>query len=351
MGRVYTHLSAEERERIAIGLAQGCSLRQMGRMLQRSNTTISREIERNRAQPYCGVVAHQTACQRRKLARRAHRLVQHGPGNALWCNVMRQLRRGLSPEQAACRLKTRHPTRPEFWVSQQTIYRAIDVLPRGELKRELLDCLRRKGRSCKPPHPSAERRRRWIEQRIAQRPPEALDRLTAGHWEGDLIIGQARSSQAVGVLYERSSRHIRLLKLERHDAWSTYRGFRQALRAVPPPFCRTLTYDQGSEMAEHRRLTAATGIQVFFCDPHSPWQRPGCENVNGLIREFLPKGQPLDDVGHAHLNRIAYMLNTRPRKVLNWRTPNEVWKAMVKGATFEQAINQPIMDDGGALDI
>lgn len=229
-------------------------------------------------------------------------------------------------------------------MSHQTIYRAIHILPRGELKRGLVACLRRAGRAYKKSGASTSSRRPWIERLITERPIEAEDRLTVGHWEGDLVIGQATSPQAIGVLYERTSRHIRLLKLERHDAWSTYRGFWRALRTVPAPFCKTLTYDQGSEMAEHRRLTVATGIQIFFCDPHSPWQRPGCENVNGLIREYVPKGYSLDDVSQATLNRIAYLLNTRPRKTLNWRTPNEVWKAMVRGATFDQAIHQPIHD-------
>ena len=342
MKKSYEHLSSQERERIAIGVVLGQSARAIARALCRSNSTISREIQRNAADQYCGVIAHASAQRRLRKARRPRRLPDRGLNNGLWCNVVRQLRRGLSPQQAACRLKARHPNQPEFWVSHQTIYRSIYILPRGELKRELMDCLRREGRPYKKPGDSSESRRRWIEHLITERPVEAEDRLTAGHWEGDLVIGQSKSSQAIGVLYERTSRHIRLLKLERHDAWSTYRGFKRALSRVPATFCRTLTYDQGSEMAEHRRLTAATGIQVFFCHPHSPWQRPGCENVNGLIREYLPKGYPLDNVGQAALEKIAYQLNTRPRKTLNWRTPNEVWKAMVNGQTFEQAIHQPI---------
>ena len=342
MVKGYVHLNAEERERIAVGLAQGWSVRAIARTLQRSVSTISREIRRNGEGQYCGVTAQQRALSRSRVARRPARLPKTGLGNRLWCTVVRQLRRGLSPEQAARRLRERHPEQAEYWVSHQTIYRAIYVLPRGQLKRDLVDCLRREGRPYKKPGESSASRRRWIEHLITERPSEADDRLTAGHWEGDLVIGQSKSPQAIGVLYERTSRHIRLLKLERHDAWSTYRGFRQALCHVPAPFCQTLTYDQGSEMAEHRRLTAATGIRVFFCHPHSPWQRPGCENVNGLIREYIPKGYPLDDIGQATLDCIAYRLNSRPRKTLNWRTPSEVWSAILKGKTFEQAIHQPI---------
>ena len=338
----YTHLIAEEREQIAVGLSQGWSVRAIARTLHRSNATISREVRRNGEAHYCGVTAQQAAQHRCRKARRPARLPQQGLKNGLWCNVVRQLRRGLSPQQAARRLRERHPAQPEFWVSHQTIYRAIYILPRGQFKRDLINCLRRAGRPYKKPGALSESRRRWIEHLITERPAEADDRLTAGHLEADLVIGQSKSPQAIGVLYERTSRHIRLLKLERHDAWSTYRGFRRALRSVPAPFCRTLTYDQGSEMAEHRRLTATTGIKVFFCYPHSPWQRPGCENVNGLIREYVPKGYPLDDVSQATLDHIAYLLNSRPRKTLNWRTPSEVWSALLNGKTFEQAIHQPI---------
>ena len=342
MGKGYAHLSAEERELIAIGVAQGCSRRAIARRQQRSHATISREIRRNSPAGYCGVSAHAHARERRRRCRRPVRLLQHRPQDTLWCCVVQHLRRGLSPQQAAGRIKARYPTRPELWVSHQTIYRALYLLPRGELKQQLLTCLRRGTRPRSPPGRSPERRRSWIEHLITERPAEAEDRRTVGHWEGDLLIGKAASPQAVGVLYERCSRHLRLVKLERHDAWTTYRGFRQALRCVPPPFCRTLTYDQGSEMAEHRRLSVATGLRIFFCNPHSPWQRAGCENVNGLIREYLPKGQSLERVGQATLTQIAYRLNSRPRKVLNWRTPDEVWRAMIRGASFEEAINQPV---------
>ena len=342
MEKRYEQLQAEEREQIAVSLAQGRSARAIARALRRSPSTISREIARLEGQPYCGVTAEREAVRRRQVPRRAPRLQTDGKGNRLWRHVVRYLRRGLSPEQAARRLKERYPNRPEVSVSHQTIYRAIYILPRGELKRDLIQCLRRDGRPYRKAGVPSVSRRPWIERLVTERPADADDRRTLGHWEGDLIIGQAKSSQAVGVLYERTTRRIRLCKLERHDALTTYKSFARALRGVPAAFCQTLTYDQGSEMAEHRRLTAAIGIKVFFCHPHSPWERPGCENVNGLIREYLPKGQPLDNVGQAALNKIAYLLNTRPRKSLNWRTPDEVYKAMTNGATFEEAIHRPI---------
>jgi IS30 family transposase len=300
------------------------------------------EIARLEGQPYGGVTAEREAVRRRKVSRRARRLQTDGKGNRLWRHVVRTLRRGLSPEQAARRLKEQYPDRPEMGVSPQTIYRAIVILPRGELKRDLIQCLRRDGRPDRKAEVPSVSRRPWRERLVTERPADADDRRIVGHWEGDLMIGQAQSSQAVGVFYERTTRRIRLCKRERHDALTPYQSFARALRGVPAAFCPTLTYDQGRERAEHRRLTATLGIQVFFCPPHSPWERPGCENVNGLIREYLPKGQPLDNVGQAALNKIADRLNTRPRKTLNGRTPDEVYKAMANGATFEQAIHRPI---------
>ena len=190
MEKRYAHLSSQERERIAIGVAQGQSARAIARALCRSNSSISREIQRNTAEHYSGVIAHEMARHRLRKARRPARLHYRGLNNGLWCNVVRQLRRGLSPQQTACRLKARHPNQPEFWVSHQTIYRAIYLLPRGELKRELMDCLRRDGRPYKQPGASSQSRRRWIEHLITERPVEAEDRLTLGHWEGDLVIGQ-----------------------------------------------------------------------------------------------------------------------------------------------------------------
>ncbi|MDO8179531.1 MAG: IS30 family transposase, partial [Undibacterium sp.] len=147
----------------------------------------------------------------------------------------------------------------------------------------------------------------------------------------------------VGVLYERTSRRVSLIKLERRDAYSAYQGFANVLRRMPGEVCLTMTYDQGSEMAEHERITQATGIKVYFCDPHSPWQRGGVENTNGLLRQYLPKGIDMSKVTQYQLNQIAMQLNERPREILKGRSPNEVWTYMLDGLTFEEATNQPLL--------
>jgi transposase, IS30 family len=220
-------------------------------------------------------------------------------------------------------------------VSHQTIYTFVELLPRGEFKHDILRCLRHEG---SVGGESAAPQRGWVHALIHDRPEEANARQMPGHWEGDLLLGKAAGGAAVGVLLERVSRHIHLVKLERHDAYSTYQGFKQKLASVPLPWRKTLTYDQGSEMAEHERLTRRLGIQVYFCDPHSPWQRGGCENINGLLRQYLPKGMDMREVTQIELNRIARQLNDRPRKTLNWASPNEVWHAMLAGKTFDQAV-------------
>jgi IS30 family transposase len=249
--------------------------------------------------------------------------------------VLRKLRQKYAPQQITGWLRRKYPNEPERWVSHQTIYTFIEILPKGEVKREVMRCLRQGRKSGRgQPHQN----RPWIEHLIHDRPVEAEARRLPGHWECDLLLGKAAGGAAVGVLFERVSRHVRLVKLERHDAYSTYQGFKRKLATVPLHYRKTLTYDQGSEMAEHARLTEQLGIQVYFCDPHSPWQRAGCENINGLLRQYLPKGLDLRDVTQAELDWIARQLNNRPRKTLNWATPNEVWRAMLRGLSFEQAV-------------
>ena len=167
---------------------------------------------------------------------------------------------------------------------------------------------------------------------------EVEERTIPGNWEGDLLIGKAKSPAAVGVLVERCSRRILLTKLEQRDAYTAYQAFAKKLKRIAPHLRKTLTYDQGSEMAEHERLTRKLGIAVYFCDPHSPWQRAGCENHNGLLRDYLEKGTDFADITQAELDRIAFELNERPRKTLNGATPNAVWRALVQGKTFDEAV-------------
>jgi transposase, IS30 family len=332
---VYVHLRAEEREQISCGLARGLSERAIARALKRSSSTISREVLRHGSQTgYSAVDAQQRAQRLRRKPRRPRKLADR-PYNRLRQQVIRKLRQHYAPQQIAGWLRCTYPNEPERWVSHQTIYTYIEILPKGEFKREVLRCLRHEGKvgSGQP-----RQNRPWVEQLIHERPEEASARRLPGHWEGDLLLGKAAGGAAVGVLLERVSRHIRLVKLERHDAYSTYQGFKRKLATVPLLYRKTLTYDQGSEMAEHARLTEQLGIQVYFCDPHSPWQRGGCENINGLLRQYLPKGMDMCEVTQRELEWIAKQLNDRPRKTLKWATPNEVWRAMLNGKSFAQAV-------------
>ncbi len=331
----YRHLSAEEREQISRGLAQGSSMRAIARMLDRNPSTVSRELARHgHRHGYRAVGAHERALRARQRPRRARKLAARGH-NRLRQVVLRKLRQRHSPQQIGAWLRRTYPDQPERWVSHQTIYTSIAILPKGELKRELLRYLRRQGKAGARP---ALKDRPWVRQSIHDRPQEAQARRLPGHWEADLLLGKAAGGAAVGVLVERVSRHVRLVKLERHDAFSTYQGFRRKLATVPAHWRKTLAYDQGSEMAEHARLTARLGIEVYFCDPHSPWQRAGCENLNGLLRQYLPKGMDMREVTQTGLDWIAGQLNNRPRKTLNWACPNEVWRAMLSGKSFEEAV-------------
>jgi IS30 family transposase len=331
----YQHLSAEEREQISRGLAQGLSMRAIARMLKRSPCTISRELARHRhCQGYRAVRAHARALRGRRIPRRTRKLAAR-PHNWLRHTVLRKLRRRDSPQQIAGWLRRTYPDQAERWVSHQTIYASIAILPKGEVKRELLRYLRHEGQAG---HGQPTPDRPWVRLSIHDRPEEAGARRLPGHWEGDLLLGKAAGGAAVGVLLERVSRHVRLVKLARHDAFSTYQGFKRKLATVPAHWRKTLAYDQGSEMAEHARLTEQLGIEVYFCDPHSPWQRAGCENLNGLLRQYLPKGMDMTEVTQTELDWIAGQLNHRPRKTLNWATPDEIWRAMLAGKSFDEAV-------------
>lgn len=333
----FEHLNEREREQIAIGLARGESCRAIARMLGRPASAVSRERRRNGGlSGYFGCEAQRLANERARYPRRLRKL-RPVVDNWLRGVVLTQLRRRRSPEQIAADLKRRYPHEPERWVSHQTIYASIRILPRGELKRELVSLLRQKGKA-RQGAAEAAAPREWIHQLIHDRPMEVEDRTIPGNFEGDLLIGKAKSPAAVGVLLERTSRRLWLTKLEQRDAYSAQQAFARKLKYIAPHLRKTLTYDQGSEMAEHDRLTKKLNIQVYFCDPHSPWQRGGCENTNGLLRDYLPKGMDFADVTQAELDHIAFEMNERPRKTLNWATPNEVWRKLLKGKTFDQAV-------------
>lgn len=322
----YQQINYQERQTIAIGLEQGLGIRALARILSRSPSTISREVARNcGGASYSCRFAQQRQVRRRRYSRPAPKLVS---GNALFETVRALLQLRWSPQQIAARLATLHPHEAAQRASHETIYNVIYAQPRGELKRELIACLRM-ARLKRWPRSRGEDRRGQIADLLSihLRPPEIEDRQFPGHWEGDLIKGAGNLS-AVGTLVERSTRLLMLVKLPHpHPATAAHvlQAFTDKLNSIAQPMRQSLTYDRGREMAYHQQLTANTGVAVYFCDPHSPWQRGTNENTNGLVRQFLPKGTDLSIYSQDQLDGIADLMNGRPRKTLGWLTPLEVY--------------------------
>ena len=334
MEKHYTHLTAEERAGIMLMLSEGYSQRHIARHLGRSPSSISREIHRHAptradAAPACYDAAHagRSAQARRLKPRRPRKLT---PGSQLFELVVGYLREGWSPEQMAGIFKHTWPLEWKRTVSHETIYNMIDAHPKGELRRELIAC-QRQGRSTRKPRSGGKDRRGGIPDMVSihVRPPEVEDRQMPGHWEGDFIKGKNNAS-SVGVLVERVSRLVLLARMDDATAASALKGFSEKLNSIAAPMRQSLTYDQGREMAKHRELTAQTGVKVYFCDPHSPWQRGSCENTNGLLRQYLPKGTDLSVYSQEELDAIADSLNNRPRAVHNFASPLAVFRAMLE---------------------
>ena len=317
--RSYSQLNESERQTIALGLEQGLSV-------GRSPSTVSRETLRNAPGPhYVARMAHQRCVRRRRQARPARRLARNGPLFAQVCELLRQR---WSPAQIAGHLASMHADSPLLRASHETIYNAIYAQPRGDLRRELVACLRMARATRWPRSRGADRRAEVADLlSIHVRPPEVADRLFPGHWEGDLIKGASNQS-AVGTLVERTTRLVVLVKLPHpHPATAAHvlQAFGDKLADIAVPMRKTLTYDRGTEMARHRELAERLGIAVYFCDPHSPWQRGTNENTNGLLRQYLPKGTDLSGYSQNDLDAIADQLNRRPRKTLGFASPLEVY--------------------------
>jgi IS30 family transposase len=312
-------LSLAEREEISLGLGRGEAFSCIASRLGRAASTVSREVKGNGGRrAYRAWRAHARAfgqSRRPKLAKLAC--------PRLAAQVDQWLRLWWSPEEIARRLRIDFPCDPMMWVSHETIYQSLFVQGRGELRRELTACLR-SGRAQRRPQGSGKNGGRIPGMvMIADRPPEAEDRAVPGHWEGDLIIGKNGKS-AVGTLVERSTRYVLLLHLpDGRDAYSVDTAMRRAIAKLPGELFRTITWDQGKEMARHAAFSIDTGIPVYFCDPHSPWQRGTNENTNGLLRQYMPKGTDLSQHDAQDLDRIARSLNGRPRKTLGFMKPLE----------------------------
>lgn len=312
-------LTIDEREQILLGINRGDTFTAIAGQLGRTVSTISREVKRGGGRcEYSAWRAHERARQQT----RRPKPFKLRPGRLLE-EVASRLEQLWSPDEIAVRLRLDHADDPQMRVSHETIYQSLFVQGRGELRRELARCLR-SGRTARKPRGAIEGRGRIPGMvMLSQRPAEADDRAVPGHWEGDLILGQG-SRSAVATLVERSTRMTLLLHLpDGKSAEQVEAAMREAVSKLPSSLARTITWDQGAEMAKHAAFTTATGIPIYFCDPHSPWQRGSNENTNGLLRQYLPKGTDLSGLSRRELDMIQDSLNGRPRKTLGYLTPSE----------------------------
>ena len=312
-------LTIAEREEISLALRRGDTLTSIANELGRAVSTICREVAANGGRDdYRAWRAHEQA-HRRSLRPKARKLASP----ELAVQVTRWLKKWWSPQEISRRLRLEHPDDPMMRVSHETIYKTLFVQGRGELRRELTRCLRSR-RAQRRPRGRIETRGRIPGMvMISERPAEVDDRAVPGHWEGDLIIGKNGDS-AVGTLVERSTRYVMLLHLP-NGRFPVHvdEAMRRAIRKLPKDLFQTITWDQGKEMHRHADFTVDTGIQIYFCDPRSPWQRGSNENTNGLLRQYMPKGTDLSVLSARDLSRIAASLNDRPRATLGFMKPSE----------------------------
>lgn len=320
-------LSMSEREEISRSLMAGRSIRSIAGAIGRAPSTVSREIRRNRGRRYYRAHKADAAAWERAKRPKTCKLAQHPALSRL---VAQKLQSFWSPEQIAGWLKTEYPGQEHKQVSHETIYKSLYIQARGALKQELLQHLRR---------PRVLRRSRHHTQKtpthgrildtvsISERPPEAEDRAVPGHWEGDLLFGSNKSQ--IATLVERHTRYVMLVKVPSKDSETVVNALIKQAHKLPRELYKSLTWDRGTEMADHKRFSLATDIDVFFCDPQQPWQRGSNENTNGLLRQYFPKGMDLSRVHQNRLNAVARQLNQRPRKTLHFKTPAQCFDECV----------------------
>ena len=319
----YKNLDYCERKKIEIGLRDGISIRGIARQLSRVPSSISREIDRYTLEGDYDAYLAEVLSRYRKGKRHSTRKLDNNL--RLKQYVFSEIKRFRSPNQIANRLRIKYPDDEAMRVSVETIYTYIYILPRGELKKELISCLRKEHKERKRQKASGSKEKRGkITDMISieERPADVADRSVPGHWEGDLILGKANKS-ALGTIVERTTRSLILVPLKGKDAGTVRKAFEKEMKTLPKKMRRSMTYDQGKEMAEHKLFTKNTKIKVYFAHPHSPWERGSNENMNGLLRQFFPKGTDFTKVSRKEINRVQWLMNTRPRKVLGYYTPQE----------------------------
>jgi IS30 family transposase len=322
------HLTLAEREEISRGVAAGLSQRSIAASLKRSASTVSRELSRNGCSAsYRATLADESASERAKRPKPCD--LSRKP--KLTAKVAAKLELDWSPRQISAWLKLKFPDDSRMNVSAETIYKSLYIQARGVLKKELVSHLRKR-KPIRGPGTAAVDAPRWNAipdlVHISQRPAEAEDRAVPGHWEGDLIAGAANTY--IATLVERASRYVILVKVAGKDTHSVISALTEQVQRLPDKWMKTLTWDQGREMAGHRAFTCATDVKVYFCDPSSPWQRGSNENTNGLLRQYFPKGTHIGVHTQDHLDYVAALLNGRPRMTLGWKCPGEVLLEMLR---------------------
>ena len=327
-GRAELRLSLEEREEISRGLAAGLSIRVISTGLGRAPSTVCRDVNANGGRQHYRARLADRGAQRRALRPRRAKLSRC---RRLRSTVVDKLEARWSPEQISAWLALSYPNDPEMRVSHETIYQSLFVQGRGALRKELHTCLRsgramRRAKAYTKGGVGQGQLRNMV--MISERPAEVADRAVPGHWEGDLIFGKKMT--AIGTLVERHSRYVILLKLPHgNTAESVRTALAKRIVTLPVQLRRSITWDQGKEMAEHVQFTIDTGVQIYFCDPKSPWQRGSNENTNGLLRQYLPKSTDLSQCTQRELDAIARSLNNRPRQTLGWMTPSQAFAKAV----------------------